>query len=423
MIVPGKCPMSMLLAATLSLGACSALPTSGPASWNVRSSQPKAPDTIPYALVKLDAKISTILAQFTPRLSNAFANRSPPKEFRFGIGDIVSVTVFEAAAGGLFIPAEAGVRPGNFVTIPNQSVDANGNISVPYAGPIRALGKTPPEVQQAIVAALANRAIEPQAVVSLFEQQTSLVSVLGEVNLPARFPASPSGERVLDAITRARGPRSQGYDVWVTLERQGHRATVPFGALIYEPSNNIYVRPNDTIYLYNEPQTFLAFGASGLQGQFKFDAWRISLAEAVGKTSGLADFRADPGSVFLYRGETREVAERIGIDCSQFAGPIIPVIYNVNLRDPAGYFLAKTFEMRNKDVVYVSNAVTVETSKFLEHLRLIMATVNDPIVYTTNAYTLKQAIQGSGNVTTITTPTPLSNTTVVTPTIQSPGSP
>jgi hypothetical protein len=52
-----------------------------------------------------------------------------------------------------------------------------------------------------------------------------------------------------------------------------------------------------------------------------------------------------------------------------------------------------------------------------------MATVNDPIVYTTNAYTLKQAIQGSGNVTTITTPTPLSNTTVVTPTIQSPGSP
>ena len=93
--------MSMLLVATLSLGACSALPTSGPASWDVRSSQPKVPDTIPYALVKLDAKISTILAEFT-RLSNAFANRSPPKEFRFGIGDIVSVTIFEAAAGWVY---------------------------------------------------------------------------------------------------------------------------------------------------------------------------------------------------------------------------------------------------------------------------------------------------------------------------------
>ena len=81
------------------------------------------------------------------------------------MGDVVSVTIFEAAAGGLFIPAEASVRPGNFVTLPNQEVDNNGNISVPYAGNIRAKGRTPVEVQQAIVDALKNRAIEPQAVV------------------------------------------------------------------------------------------------------------------------------------------------------------------------------------------------------------------------------------------------------------------
>ena len=412
----------MIVAAIL-LAGCSALPTSGPKSWDVRSSQPKDVDAIPYAFVKLNASVATILAQFTPKLSNAFANRSPPKQFRFGIGDIVSVTIFEAAAGGLFIPAEAGVRPGNFITIPNQSVDGNGNISVPYAGPIQAKGKTPAEVQQAIVTALSNRAIEPQAVVSLVTQQTSLISVLGEVNSAARFPASPAGERILDAITRAQGPKSQGFDVWVTLERQGHRATVPFGALVYEPSNNIYVLPNDTIYLYNEPQTFLSFGASGVQGQFKFDAWRISLAEAVGKAQGLADLRADPASVFLYRGETREVAERIGVDCSQFPGPIIPVIYNVNFRDPAGYFLAKTFEMRNKDVIYVSNAVTVETSKFLEHIRLITATINDPIVYTTNAYQLRNIIQGAGNVTTLTTPVPLSTTVTPAPVITTPAGP
>ena len=79
------------------------------------------------------------------------------------------------------------------------------------------------------------------------------------------------------------GPLEQGYDVWVTLERQGHRASVPFGALVYEPSNNIFVIPNDVIYLYRQPQTFLAFGAAGTQGQFKFDAWRLSLAEAVGR--------------------------------------------------------------------------------------------------------------------------------------------
>jgi polysaccharide export outer membrane protein len=364
-------------------------------------------ESLPYSLVKLSPEVVRTLGQFTPRLSTAFANRSPPKAFRFGIGDTVSVTIFEAAAGGLFIPAEAGVRPGNFVTIPNQAVDNNGNISVPYAGPIRAKDKTPFEVQQAVVAALKNRAIDPQAVVTLIDQHASLISVLGDVRSAGRFPASASGERILDAITRAGGPISQGYDIWVTLERSGHRASVPFGALIYEPANNIFVLPSDTIYLYSQPQTFVAFGAAGTQGQYKIDAWRVSLAEAVGKQGGLSDSLADPASVFLYRGETREVAERLGIDCSKFQGPIIPVIYLVNLRDPSGYFLAQTFEMRNKDVIYVSNAASVETTKFLNFLRTIMATANDPIIYATNGYALKAAIKGVGSTTIINTPTPV----------------
>jgi len=97
--------------------------------------------------------------------------------------------------------------------------------------------------------------------------------------------------------------------------------------------------------------------------QFPFAAWRLSLAEAMAKAGGLNDNLADPASVFLYRGETREVAEQLGIDCSRFTGPIIPVIYNLNLRDPAGYFLATEFEMRNKDVIFASNAHAVESTK------------------------------------------------------------
>jgi polysaccharide biosynthesis/export protein len=403
-----SCTRNCIIAASIFLAGCSVMPASGPASIDV---SPLVPDSRPYAFVKVTRPLVDILARYTPRLSSAFADQRPPNDFHFGVGDIVSVTIFEAAAGGLFIPADAGVRPGNFVTLPNQAVDNNGNISIPYAGVIRAKSRTQVEVQQAIVDALKNRAIEPQAVVALVEQKTSLISVLGEVNTPARIPASAAGEHLLDAITRAGGPKAQGFDTWVMLERAGHRATAPFGALVYEPSNNIYAHAGDTIYIYTEPQTFVAYGASGTQGQFKFDAWRISLAEAIGKAGGLSDFLADPAAVFLYRGETREVAERLGIDCSKFQGPIIPVIYNFNFRDPAGYFLATNFEMRNKDVIYTSNSASVESSKFLNYLRTIMATVDDPLVYATNYYTLKAALKGAGNITTIVTPAPIVNTT------------
>jgi polysaccharide export outer membrane protein len=64
--------------------------------------------------------------------------------------------------------------------------------------------------------------------------------------------------------------------------------------------------------------------------------------------------------------------------------------------------------MRNKDVIYTSNAAAVETTKFLLFLRTIMATVNDPIIYATNGFALKTAIQGtSGTTTIVTTPTPI----------------
>jgi polysaccharide export outer membrane protein len=390
-------------------GACSIMPASGPEVGEIkRGGDTDDPTRLPYALVTMTPQVIDVLATYAPRIGNMFPDRRPPKEIRFGIGDVVSVSIFEAAAGGLFIPIEAGVRPGNFVTLPNQNVDTKGNISVPYAGAIRAQGRTPPEVQAAIVESIKNRAIEPQAVVALVDQRTSLISVLGDVNVPARFPANAAGEHLLDSITRAGGPKSQGYDTWVMLERAGRRATAPFGALVYEPSNNIWAHPDDTIYLYKEPQTFLAFGAmmpsggsliqTGGQGLFTFDAWRLSLAEGVGKAGGLNDALAEPAGVFLYRGEIREVAERLGIDCSRFPGPIIPVIYNVNLRNPEGYFLATKFQMRNKDVIYVSNATSVEISKALNFFRLTVATVNDPLVAASNAYNLNLLIRANNKL-------------------------
>jgi polysaccharide biosynthesis/export protein len=390
---------------------CALMPTSGPASWNVWAGQ-HDPKNLPYAFVRITPKVAAVLGK-APRLVGEFPDRSRPKDIVFGIGDVVGVTIFEASSGGLFIPAEAGVRPGNFITIPPQAVDVNGNITIPYAGAIRARGRTQAEIQKAIVDALKDRAIEPQAIVSVVDQRTSLITVLGDVGRPGRLPAQLTPERILDTISRAGGTSGPGPDEWVMLERNGRRALSPFGALVYEPANNVYIHANDIIYVYREPQTYLTFGALGTQQQIPFGTWRITLAEAVAKAGGLVDAAADPASVFLYRGETRDVAEAMGIDASTFQGPIIPVIYNINFRNPASYFLATTFEMRNKDVIYVSNSVSVEASKFLSYIRLVNATINDPVSNAINAYTLKNIIQTGTTSTAIITgaTTPIINVT------------
>jgi polysaccharide export outer membrane protein len=382
------------------LAGCSLMPVSGPESWDVKSGQ-SDPGGVNYGLVRLMPHSVEVLAAHAPRIVGEFVDHRGPQTLRFGIGDVLGITIFEAGAGGLFIPLETAVRSGNYVTLPNQEVDVQGNISVPYAGSIRAQGRTAIELQNTIVDALKDQALKPQAVVTLLNQRASSFSVLGDVRSSGRYPALPSGERILDAIARAGGLTFQGNESWIVFERDKRRVLVPFGAIVDVQANNIFVRPNDLLYVYHEPQTFLAFGASGRQGQIPFDAWHISLAEAVAKASGLMDTQADPGAVFLYRGEPRDVAAELGVDVSKYKGPIVPVIYNLNLRDPAGYFLAKQFEVRNKDVIYISNASSVEVSKFLNYVRLIMGTISDPITTANSAYALKFAIQGTPSSTII----------------------
>ena len=138
-----------------------------------------------------------------------------------GVGDVLGITIFEAGAGGLFTAPGGAATPGNYVTLPNQAVDNRGNISVPYAGTLRAKGRTAIEVQQAIVDALKDSALKPQAVVSLVDQRSSSYSVLGAVGGAGRFAVSASGERLLDAIARAGGLSGPGNESWVMLEREG----------------------------------------------------------------------------------------------------------------------------------------------------------------------------------------------------------
>jgi len=368
------------------LGGCGFIPMSGPASVEVQS---ESSATLPFAVVKLDGDVLQLIEKHEPNgLPGTFADSRPPASIRFGIGDIVSVAIFEAAAGGLYVPLEAGVRPGNFVNLPDQAVDNDGNITVPYAGAVRAAGRTNVQIQEDILQRIKKRAIDPQVVVTSSQQRTSLVSVFGEVRTPVRFPmpASGAGDRITDAITRAGGISGPGWETWVVLERNGKRATVPFANLVYWPSNNIFVLPGDRIYLYREPMKFVAFGATGQQGEFNFDAWKISLAQAVAKAGGLLDLQADPGSIFLYRREPREVAKQLGVDCSRFGGDSIPVVFKVSFQDPGGFFVATKMQMRPFDVLYVANAPQVDITKVLNFINAATATADNSVNLVNDIY-------------------------------------
>jgi polysaccharide biosynthesis/export protein len=365
----------LILLAALMLPACSLLPGTGPTSDAVESGATaglRSSTPLPYALVDVSSDTIGFLSQ--PNLitfQGEFPDKRPKPTQVVGVGDILNISIFEAAPGGLFTPATAaGARPGNFVDLPPQAVDQKGSIYVPYAGEIPTAGRTIPDIQQAVVGRLKNRAIEPQVVISLNQQHSAVVSVLGDVNTPGVLALNSVGERLLALIARAGGPKFEAIESYVTLQRDGKRVRVLLSRVVHDPNENVFVRPNDVIFITHESPTFTALGALnqnvfGFNSEIPFDVETLTLTQAIGKAAGLNDQQSDPSEVYIYRFENRRFLDKLGVDTKRFTFDSIPTIYHVNLRDPSGLLLASGFQMRTKDVVYIANAKVVDYYKFL----------------------------------------------------------
>ncbi len=210
-----------IVAAAL-LPGCALLPATGPSSDAVNGNATagvRSTAALPYALVDVSADTIGFLSQpNVVSFKGEFPDKRPKPEQVVGVGDVLNISIFEAAPGGLFTPGQAaGARPGNFVDLPAQAVDQKGSIYVPYAGEIPAAARTIPDIQQAVVARLRNRAIEPQVVISLNQQHSSVVSVLGDVNTPGVLALNSVGERLMALIARAGGPKFEAIESYVTL--------------------------------------------------------------------------------------------------------------------------------------------------------------------------------------------------------------
>jgi polysaccharide export outer membrane protein len=374
------------LTSLLVVAGCDSLPRAGPDDKAIRSQAflyekaDRSKPSLDYVLLDLTARVLAYFPQQKPQtLSKGFGSgRHGPPSLPLGVGDVLEVSIFESSAGGLFIPAEAGARPGNFVSLPQQTVDTDGAISIPYGGRIRAAGRTAAQLQSDIVARLADRAIEPQAVITIVRSRSSEISVLGDVNAPAKLELNPGGERVLDVISRAGGLSAPNAETNIVLQRNGSTATVPFDTLLNSPKENIFVYPGDVIFANRDRRTYLAFGATGLNGRVDFEDSNLTLSEAVAKAGGLLDTRADPGQVFLYRLVSPETLSAMGMPVTATGQNGYPVIFRVNMRDPSTYFLAQQFPMQDKDIVYVSNADSVELVKFLDIINSATSGVAGP---------------------------------------------
>lgn len=357
------------------VGACSSLPRSGP----FRSDLVADTDgpARPFATVEIAPTVVDTLAQIkSPSFVGAFGDYRPPRQQRIGVGDSVQITLWEAGPGGLFsAPVVDRMSPGSrSATIPDQVVARDLSITVPFAGRVPVAGRTPPEVEAVIVGRLAGKAIDPQVLVTVTRNVSNTVTVMGAVQSARRVPLSVGGDRLLDVLAEAGGARGAAYDIAVVLARENRVVRVPLQVVLDEPHENVFMQAADVVTLVLDPQTFTASGATGRNAVVAFETPNLSLDEALGKAGGVLDDRGDPDGVFVIRFEPEAVTRTLP-DLRLASVPMgpTPVVYHLKLRDPNALFFARRFAMRNKDILYVSNAPLSDVQKVLTLINLLVA--------------------------------------------------
>lgn len=354
----------------LALWACSSLPHDGPSGRSFgKASHTEAKG---YALVDLTyAEAERIAAMPPPALASLADSASVAPNDRLGEGDVIDVVIFEPGGMTSFNSnGEARADGGSSQSLPRLTIDKNGCVAVPYAGPVRIEGLTVTGAAEAIKVALRGRAVNPQVQVNLVGNFTNSVTVMGEVRSVGRVPLTPYNERLLDVLAAAGGPTKPQGDITVVLVRGDEQASAPFTALLRRGDDNVRLAPHDQIRLLYAPRKYSVFGALGRVTESPIEDEGLTLAEAISRAGGLDTMTANAASVLVFRFERPSVARALGL--TGVATPKgVPVVYRLNMLQPASFFVANSFAIEPNDLIYVPRSDSTELRKFLELVSLV----------------------------------------------------
>lgn len=356
--------LTLGLAGTLS--ACSTLPEDGPSAFNVAKDAKPTSGKHFYTLLDVDYRTTQVINDNPEQpLSTLRQPQAADPSDVIAVGDTLSVSIFQPGAGPEPGQQGSGQNEQSVGSLPKVVVGRGGDIEVPFAGEVAVASLTPDGASAAIRRALRGKIADPQVIVTPVASPRNSIIVIGEVRTPGRFPITANSDRLLDALAAAGGPTKPARDLALTIVRGDQSATISVARLLEDPAENVPLSPHDQVRVTSSPRKIDVFGAVGKGSQIPIEDDTLTLAGALGRIGELNAQQANAQSVLVFRFERPEVAKALGVSFPNVPGlKGVPIIYRVNLRDPAGYFIANKFEVVADDLIYVPTASSAEMLKF-----------------------------------------------------------
>lgn len=300
--------------------------------------------------------------------------------YKYVIGkrDILSITVWDHPE--LTIPA--GDAPATHV------IGNDGRFYFPYAGKIQAAGKTAEAVRAALENKLTSFIAKPQVSVRVAQHRSQKAFISGAIAKPLTLEINDLPLTVRDAISKSGGVIPRKYTGYASLTRDNQTIAIDLNRMLRLNDNrqNFILRNGDRLHVveisddaeflknllqakqreeeltalrkeleresrYEQAKMFV-MGEVGKPGTVKYQLEDgMTLAEAINDAGSFKEETFNPKGVFVVRQKNKN--------------DTIPTVYQLPVASVHSMLLAEQFNIRPRDIVYVTSTPSIRWNRVL----------------------------------------------------------
>lgn len=241
-------------------------------------------------------------------------------------------------------------------------VRQDGTMFFPYVGNIQVAGLTTSQIREEVARRLRPFVERPQVDVRVASFRSQKVYVTGEVREPGILPVTDVPLTIMDAVNMAGGFDELADRRLAVLTRDGRNYPVNIQAVYARGEDNIRLRDGDVLHIQDDiANKVFVMGEVEQQLALRMERGRMTLVEAVAEASGFDLRTANTGAVYVFRGELTG-------DPDTGEPALIPTVYHLDAREGAALIMADRFELKPRDIVFVSASGLVRFNRVMEQI-------------------------------------------------------
>jgi polysaccharide biosynthesis/export protein len=272
---------------------------------------------------------------------------SSSSHYKIDTGDVLSIVVWDhpeltnAATG---MGAGTGAAAADVVAAQQPpvgfSVDQEGLIQFPFAGPIKVAGLTEEQARSLLATRLAKYIRKPKVTLRVQAYRSKRVYVDGEVKTPGLQAINDIPMTLMEAINRSGGILPTGDQSQIIINRGGKNYQINLQQLVQRGVNpaNIMLKDGDVVRVRSRDESKVFVSGEVVSPRaLPMHNGRLSLNEALGESGGVNPLSGDGSQIYVVRQEDGEQK-----------------VYQLDGRKQGALAMAEGFELNPKDLVYVA---------------------------------------------------------------------